>query len=256
MMRPLLARPHGRGGGLGTEKDAAQVHPDHPVPLLRGHLRDGKAAHQAREIDLVIKLSIGVHGALHHGGDALLVAHVHPYGQRFLAFGLQLGGEGLRVILPEIGDHDLNPVLGERGADRRSQAARPSGYDCDFRHVGVLLLVCGSFAAWETRFPDPGPSLRFSGSDAGWVSTLPLRAIYGPVGVGFKPARARMNRAEPMQPTGDGSQPIHIPAGAGKSKPEQPPRRSTARGRRGMRQRRLPTSGSSGATGWLSVVGP
>ena len=72
----------------------------------------------------MVELSVGVHGALDHGLDALLVAHVHADAQRLPAFGLELGGEGLRALSVVIGDHDLESILRQRGADRRTQTAR------------------------------------------------------------------------------------------------------------------------------------
>ena len=114
--------------------DARKVDVEHTVPLVGGEGFDG-ADHRNRgvvheDVEAVQRLP----GAVHHGGDGVVVSHVGSEPDRRSSLGADCGRVLVRAGAVQIGNRDgrafCREALGCRGADARGSAGHQHALAC------------------------------------------------------------------------------------------------------------------------------
>jgi hypothetical protein len=116
---------------LGAVDRAEQVHVDDAAKILQRHLGEGLVPQDAGIVHQHVHPAPGVHGLGDHRLDLLEVSDVGAVSQRFTAGRVNLVDHRSGRLGPEVIDHDLCSVRGQRQGVGAAQARAGAGHDGD-----------------------------------------------------------------------------------------------------------------------------
>ena len=116
------------GAHMGNEDLEAMDHPvevdaQHPVPILRGHLFDGRPVHGDARIGAEdMHMAKGVEGLLRRALQLLLDADVGLHGQRLRAQPVDLAQRLLQPLAPDVAQNDVHALPREGARHAKANA--------------------------------------------------------------------------------------------------------------------------------------